>query len=189
MAARVGEANPYAAALDRIAVDARLAGRDPLNQALYLWCKIHLPNFILTFLSDRMEMSHSIEGRVPFLDHKVAEYAAGVPIHLKIKGMREKHVLREATRDVLIEAVYNREKHPFTTPPTGGAVNDAMLAMYADVLASKALDEQPIFDPAAVRSLFAQFAKVEPDQRVRTDALLHRVVSLTLMQERFGMTA
>ena len=68
-----------------------------------------LPNFILTFLSDRMEMSHSIEGRVPFLDHKVVEFCCGFPINMKVRGIRERHVLREATKDVLIEEVYNRE--------------------------------------------------------------------------------
>ena len=105
MASRVAGMNPYEVALSRLAVEERVTGRDPLNQALYLWSRIHLPNFILTFLSDRMEMAHSIEGRVPFLDHEVAEYAAGIPIHMKINGMREKHVLREAARDVLIEPV------------------------------------------------------------------------------------
>ena len=41
----------------------------PLNQSLYLWAKTVFPNYILTMLGDRMEMAHSIEGRVPFLDH------------------------------------------------------------------------------------------------------------------------
>ena len=94
MAESVAGINPYELALSRLPVDERLAGRDPLNQALYLWSRIHLPNFILTFLSDRIEMAHSIEGRVPFLDHLVAEYAAGIPIDMKVNGMREKHVLR-----------------------------------------------------------------------------------------------
>lgn len=57
--------DPYEIALSRLPVDERLAGRDPLNQALYLWAKVHLPNFILTFLSDRMEMAHSIGGTKP----------------------------------------------------------------------------------------------------------------------------
>jgi len=51
----------------------QLAGRAPLNQSLYLWAKTALPNYILTMLGDRMEMAHSIEGRVPFLDHHVVE--------------------------------------------------------------------------------------------------------------------
>jgi asparagine synthase (glutamine-hydrolysing) len=189
MAASVAGMDPYEVALSRLPVDERLAGRDPLNQALYLWAKVHLPNFILTFLSDRMEMAHSIEGRVPFLDHHVAEYAAGIPIHMKISGMREKHVLREATRDVLIEPVYDRMKHPFTTPPAKVGENDAMLELFGDVFASSLLDEQPIFDPAAVRGLFRDLPRQTPEQRTGVDGLLNRVLSLTLMHQRFGMSA
>ena len=189
MAASVAGMNPYELALSRLAIDERVAGRDPLNQALYLWARVHLPNFILTFLSDRMEMAHSIEGRVPFLDHHVAEYAAGIPIHMKIQGMREKHVLREAARDVLIEAVYNREKHPFSTPPAKIGEDDAMLELFGDVFASSLLDEQPIFDAAAVRGLFRGLPELPPEQRVGADGLLNRILSLTLMHQRFGMSA
>lgn len=189
MAASVAGMNPYEVALSRLPSEERLAGRDPLNQALYLWARIQLPNFILTFLGDRMEMAHSIEGRVPFLDHHVAEYVAGIPIHMKINGMREKHVLREATRDVLIEAVYNREKHPFTTPPAKVGQHDALLDLFGDVFASSLLDEQPIFDPAAVRGLFQALPGLPPADRVRVDGLLNRMVSLTLMHQRFGISA
>jgi len=188
MAASVAGMNPYEVALSRLAIDDRVAGRDPLNQALYLWSRIHLPNFILTFLSDRMEMAHSIEGRVPFLDHEVAEFAARIPIHMKINGMREKHVLREATRDVLIAPVYDRQKHPFTTPPAKFGEDDAFLELFGDVLASSLLDEQPIFDAAAVRGLFRVLPERTPEQRVGVDGLLNRVLSLTLMHQRFGMS-
>jgi len=188
MASSIAGMNPYEVALSRIAIDERVAGRDPLNQALYLWSTIHLPNFILTFLSDRMEMAHSIEGRVPFLDHHVAEYAAGIPIHMKINGMREKHVLREAARDVLIEPVYNREKHPFATPPAKVGEHDAMLELFSDLFASSMLDDQPIFDAAAVRDLFQKLPEQTPEERVRLDGLLNRVASLTLMHQRFGMS-
>ena len=188
MLASVAGMNPYEVALSRLPIQERVAGRDPLNQALYLNSKIHLPNFVLTFLSDRMEMAHSIEGRVPFLDHQLAEFAAKIPIHMKINGMREKHVLREATRDVLIEPVYGREKHPFTTPPTKFGEDDAMLELFSDVFASSLLDDQPIFDAAAVRRLFQQLPEQPPDQRVRVDGLLNRVLSLTLMHQRFGMS-
>ena len=94
-----------------------MAGRDGLNQALYVNAKAILPNFILNYLGDRMEMAHSMEGRVPFLDHHVAEAAARISVN-EVQGFREKHVLREAAKDVLIPEVYNREKHPFTSPPT-----------------------------------------------------------------------
>ena len=189
MNARIAGVNPYEVGLSRLPIEQCVAGRDPLNQALYLWGKIQLPNFILTFLSDRMEMAHSIEGRVPFLDHKVAEFAAGIPIHMKINGMREKHVLREATRDVLIPAVYNREKHPFSTPPAKHGENDAMLQLFNDTFDSKLLDDQPIFDAPAVRTLFHDLPSQSSDQRVRADGLMNRVLSLTLMHHRFAMSS
>ena len=188
MAESIAGIDPYELALSRLPIAERLAGRDPLNQALYLWSRIHLPNFILTFLSDRMEMAHSVEGRVPFLDHRVAEYAAGLPIQMKINGMREKHVLREAARDVLIDPVYNREKHPFTTPPAKVGEEDAMLELFGDVFGSSLLDEQPIFDAAAVRALFASLPERTAEQRVGLDGILNRVLSFTLMNERFGMS-
>jgi asparagine synthase (glutamine-hydrolysing) len=188
MAQSVAGMNPYEVPLSRLPIEERLAGRDPLNQALYLWSRIQLPNFILTFLSDRMEMAHSVEGRVPFLDHHVAEYAAGLPIHMKVNGMREKHVLREATRDVLIEPVYNREKHPFVTPPAKVGEKDAMLELMGDVFGSRMLDDQPIFDAAAVRKLFATLPDCTPEERTALDALWNRVLSFTLMHQRFAMT-
>jgi len=188
MSASVAGINPYEVSLSRLPIAERISGRDPLNQALYTWAKIHLPNFILTFLSDRMEMAHSIEGRVPFLDTKVAEYCAGVPIHMKIKGMREKHVLREATKDVIIEPVYNREKHPFATPPPKLGEDDAMLELYGDTFASSLLDDQPIFDPEAVRGIFETFSEVDPAERQLIDGFLNRALSMTLMHQRFAMS-
>ncbi len=185
--ASAGSSPPYADTLDRLPLSQAIAGRDRLHQGLYINSKIHLANFILTFLGDRMEMAHSIEGRVPFLDHHVASYAARVPIAMKTKGYREKHVLREAAKDVLIEEVYNREKHPFTSPPAAG--EDPMMTLFEDVLASRALDDQPIFDPARVRQGFIAMKASPLDQRPAFEGRIQRVVSTTLMHQRFGMSA
>ena len=76
-----------------------------------------LPSYVLTVLGDRMEMAHSVEGRLPFLDHHVVELARDLPVSQKIRGMTEKYVLREAARPVLTATVYGRQKHPFITPP------------------------------------------------------------------------
>lgn len=185
----VADMNPYEISLARLPIGERLAGRNPLNQSLYLWTRIQLPNFVLTLLSDRMEMAHSIEGRVPFLDHRVAEYAAGLPIPMKIRGMREKHVLREATRDVLVPAVYDRRKHPFSTPPPRMGESDALLELMADVFASTLFEQQPLFEPTAVRALFDAWPGLEPGLAAHLDGLMQRVLSFTLMHERFGVSA
>src|SRR6201999_4079312 len=95
----------------------QVAGREPVNQSLYLWSKAVLPSYVLTVLGDRMEMAHSVEGRLPFLDHPVVELVRDLPISQKIRGMTEKYVLREAARPVLTATVYGRHKHPFLSPP------------------------------------------------------------------------
>jgi asparagine synthase (glutamine-hydrolysing) len=177
---------PLASALDRLPLAQRVTGRDRLNQMLYVNSKTVLPNFILNYLADRMEMAHSIEGRVPFLDHHVAAAAAAVPVKMKVKGIREKHVLREATKDVLIPEVYDRQKHPFTTPPTRNP-NDPMLAFYRDTFASQAAQDQPIYDMVKARAVLSQLLECPPDQRIAMEGGLQRVASAIILQQKFAM--
>ena len=66
--------------LEGLDVRGQLAGRAPVHQSLYLWSKTMLANYILCVLGDRMEMAHSVEGRVPFLDHHVVELARDLPV-------------------------------------------------------------------------------------------------------------
>ncbi|HYG86640.1 MAG TPA: asparagine synthase (glutamine-hydrolyzing) [Azospirillum sp.] len=181
-------ANPYAELLDGFDVRNRLAGRDPVNQALYLWTHLQLPNYVLTVLADRVEMAHSVEGRVPFLDHFVAEYASGLPVHYKIRGMREKYVLREAVRDCVPPDVYNRQKHPFMTPPARS--DDDPLSIYCqDLLRSNAVDKQPFFEPKRVRTLMDRIASLPPDDRAAFEGVVLRVASTCVLQERFALSA
>ena len=116
-AAEFAGRDPYRVFLNGLDVAGQLAGREPVNQSLYLWSKAVLPNYILAVLGDRMEMAHSVEGRVPFLDHHVVELVRDLPVSQKIRGMTEKYVLREAARPVLTATVYGRQKHPFLAPP------------------------------------------------------------------------
>jgi len=179
--------NAMLAGLDRMPLAQRVKGRDHLNQVLYINSKTVLPNFILTYLGDRMEMAHSIEGRVPFLDHIVAEASARVPVDMKVKGIREKEVLREAAKDVLIPEVYNRQKHPFTTPPTRDK-NDPMLQFYRDTFASQAAKDQPIYDEAKVSKAIDELLDCPDDKRIAIEGSLQRMTSVVVMQEKFAMT-
>jgi asparagine synthase (glutamine-hydrolysing) len=178
---------PLACTLDRLPLAMRVKGRNRLNQSLYLHSKIQLPNLILNYLGDRMEMAHSIEGRVPFLDHHVAECAARVPVDMKVKGIREKHVLREATKDVLIPEVYDRQKHPFTTPPTRNK-NDPMMTLYRDTFASAAAKAQPVYDPNKIDQALDDLMTCAPDQSIAMEGIIQRIASVILMQEKFQMT-
>jgi asparagine synthase (glutamine-hydrolysing) len=107
---------------------------NPLDRFLY--CDIHarLVDDILV-KSDRMSMGASVEARVPFLDHKLVEFAACLPQHLKVSGLSSKIVLKHlAERYIPRETIYRR-KVGFTVPltrwfsgPWRGLINDVLLS-------------------------------------------------------------
>jgi len=91
------------------------SGVGELNKFLWLDQLCYLPDDILN-KCDRMSMAHSLEVRPPFLDHRIAEFAAQLPEDLKIRGSQLKFVLRELMRDKLPPAIMNRGKEGFDIP-------------------------------------------------------------------------
>jgi len=177
--------------LSSLDVRRRLEGRNAVHSALYLWAKSILPHYILSNLGDRMEMAHSIEGRVPFMDHNVAEYLHHVPVSLKIRGMTEKYILREAVKDVITNTVYERQKHPFLNPPATLHPEEPLHALMQDTLRSSATANVPFLDQkkvvAALDGLGAPGASF--GHQVVTDQVLTLALSFVFMHEGLGMSA
>jgi asparagine synthase (glutamine-hydrolysing) len=186
---RFGQRKSYHALLNDLDVPGQLEGRDPVHQSLYLWSKTLLPNYILTVLGDRMEMGHSIEGRVPFLDHRVVEVIRSQPVKQKIHGMTEKYVLREAVRDVITDTVYRRQKHPFLSPPATLNPKKKLSVMVNDTLRGPALKSMPFFDQKKVVGLLDSVHDMDEGSRVANDQVLMVLVSACVLQEGFGLSA
>jgi asparagine synthase (glutamine-hydrolysing) len=88
---------------------------DGLAEIMRADIQFYLPDDILAKV-DRMSMAHSLEVRSPFLDHKFQEFAAVIPLDLKIKGGKLKYILKRAAKDLLPEDIINRSKHGFQVP-------------------------------------------------------------------------
>jgi asparagine synthase (glutamine-hydrolysing) len=174
-----------AAWLDELDVDGQLAGRDRLRQSLYLWSKTRLPDYLLTALGDRMEMAHSIEGRVPFLDHKVVETAQRQPAAQKIRGPVHKFVLREAVRDVVPDAVYRHRKQAFLNPPVLAEPAGRLSALVQDTLRSRAMAELPFFNYDRVSTLLDQLRGADETQRAAHDGMLMQMLSACVLAQRY----
>jgi asparagine synthase (glutamine-hydrolysing) len=86
-----------------------------MNQFLWLDQQYYLPDDIL-YKCDRMSMAHSLEVRPPFLDHRLVEFAATLPQHMKIRGGKLKFLLRELMKDRLPKSVTRRPKEGFDIP-------------------------------------------------------------------------
>ena len=173
--------------LDSLDLPGVLRGRDPLNKSLFVWAKSFLPNYILNLLGDRMEMAHSVEGRVPFLDHHVVECVCGAPVSLKIRGLTEKYLLREAAKPVVTETVYRRQKHPFLSPPVTTVPTERFHQMMQDTLRGPILASVPFYDQKKVVALLDQLPAMSDSDRVGWDPVLTSVLSACVLQERFGL--
>jgi len=112
--------------------------QNEVEGAAYMWCKHGLEGYILSTLGDRLEMAHNIEGRIPFLDTSVAELAYRIPMEQKIKDGVEKHILKEAFRGIVPDAIINKRKHPFLAPPMLN--NTGFQELFFDVITSKEME-------------------------------------------------
>ena len=176
----------YRLLMNTLDVERQMRGRDVINQSLYVWAKTMLPNYILSNLGDRMEMAHSVEGRLPFLDHHLVEAVAQMPVSMKINGMTEKWVLREAARPAITDTVYRRQKHPFMSPPAAAQQDGKLFTMLQDTLRSSLLDGPGIYDRAKVVRMLDAVPGMDFAARSRIDPVLMWMGSICLLHERLS---
>ena len=169
-----------------------LKGRHPLDRAQYVWIKTMLEGQILTWGGDRVDMANSMEARPAFLDHHLAEYAFTVPPHLRIKGNKEKYVLREAMKGLLPETLYKREKFAFMAPPahTDPKKWQAVLKLAEQFLSKEAVEEAGLLDFEAVQTTFARHESeaVSIDEKVQLDAVINHMLGVQILHHHFVKT-
>jgi asparagine synthase (glutamine-hydrolysing) len=142
--------SPLPGALDTILADLRKEG-DRLPSYLWFDQRYFLPDDILA-KADRMSMAHSLEVRPPFLDHRIVEFAAGLPDEFKVRGSYQKVVLKELMRDKLPAAILRRKKVGFDIPAHDW-LRGPLRPLLLDTLAGGASDHPGLFRAAAVDDL------------------------------------
>jgi len=181
-AARFAGHDPYWALLRRPDWRGRLWGREPAKQLLYLWLRSVFVNYHMA--ADRLDMAHAVEVRLPFLDHRLFEYASQIPVSLLAKEGREKHVLREAARPFVADAVYSGTKQAFYAPPAALEQGSRLHEFVQETLRTQAMASLPFFDQRAAIALLDAAPTLEPGTRAMLDPLLMVMVSLCLLQEQ-----
>ncbi|MDA8232960.1 MAG: asparagine synthase (glutamine-hydrolyzing) [Magnetospirillum sp.] len=127
---------------------------DPLNRALFCDVKTLLPDQVLAFV-DRLSMAHSVEVRPPFLDYRLVEFAASLPGGMKIKNGRNKHVLKEAVKDLLPANVIDRPKEGFVLPIDAWLL-DKMRNLVETVLGEERLQSHGLLRVEAVKTILRE---------------------------------
>ena len=146
---RVLVSAPDPGALAAILEEPSVAGGD---LAAYLWFDQHyyLPDDILMKV-DRMSMAHSIEVRPPFLDHRIVEFAATLPAHFKIRGSRQKVILKDLMKGKLPRSILQRKKVGFDIPAHHW-LRGPLRELMQDTLAAGASEHAEVFRPAAIEA-------------------------------------
>jgi asparagine synthase (glutamine-hydrolysing) len=141
-----------------------------LDRLLYSDIKTYLVELLMK--QDQMSMAASIESRVPFLDHKLVEYAATLPDAWKLSGFTTKRVLRASMKGLLPESILNRPKMGFPVP-FAGWTRGSWNSVARDVLLDRRSRERGIIDPPAVDRLLRDHAEGRTEGGDRIWSLLN----------------
>ncbi|MBN1507655.1 MAG: asparagine synthase (glutamine-hydrolyzing) [Sedimentisphaerales bacterium] len=157
---------------------------DGLAKAQYLEMVLFLSGYLLSSQADRVAMAHAVETRIPYLDPAIVEFMMQAPPRWKLLGLREKHVLRQAFRDLLPRSVSQRPKHPYRAPIVRSILNDASRDYVQELLGQRALEMAGLFDPARVRMLLAK-VESSPDPGEMDSMALVGILSTQLVHHQF----
>jgi asparagine synthase (glutamine-hydrolysing) len=165
----------------------KLRDRFPAGDDLapYLWFdqRYFLPDDIL-YKADRMSMAHSLEVRPPFLDHRIVEFAASLPASLKIKGSRQKVLLKELMRDKLPPSVLRRKKVGFDIP-VHDWLRGCLRPLMMDVLLDGSSEHAKLFRPDVLETYIRQHL----DRQVNVGYHLWGLMVLFLWMKKWKIQA
>jgi asparagine synthase (glutamine-hydrolysing) len=176
LTARLRDTEPATAVIERI-----LKGRTGmplLDQLMHIDIETWLPNDVL-LKADKMSMAHSLEARVPFLDHEFAEFCASIPPRLKIRWHKEKYILRQAMTGIVPDEIRRRRKHGFTVSLKPWLGGDRKTGLIPETLAADRLQRRGWFDSEIVSQLIGERLD---------DPFIRRQVFSLLMAEQWADT-
>ena len=105
-------------------------------------------------------MAHSVEGRFPFLDHRLVEFCNQIPPQHKLYGLTEKYLLKKLAQEWLPEEIWKRPKRPYRAPIHRSFFNDACLDYVHELLSPELIQQAGLFKPNAVRQLINKAKQV-----------------------------
>jgi asparagine synthase (glutamine-hydrolysing) len=148
---------------------------DPLPAMLYLDGRLALVDDMVHYF-DRASMAHSLEVRVPFLDHEVVEFAATVPARLKIKGRTQKHLLKEAARGLVPDRIVDKPKRGFFRRSSEGWLQAQMPGAVSDYLLGPAPHCAAFLDRGELERLIGDYRAGRAQERV------HVLIAVLLLE-------
>lgn len=157
---------------------------DGLSQAQYLEIKTLLSGYLLSSQGDRVAMAHSVEGRFPFLDHRVIEFCCKLPPAVRMNALTEKYVLKKSMCGILPESIIKRTKQPYMSPDAVSFFNGKPLEYVGELLSERYLQESGYFDERRV-SLLTKKCRQSPILGFKDNMAIVGIISTLLVHDLF----
>jgi asparagine synthase (glutamine-hydrolysing) len=160
---------------------------DDVERAQAIETMTLLGNYLLSSQGDRMALANSVETRYPYLDLDFVHFAARLPRDVKLRGLKDKFILRQTYGDEIPDAVRNRKKFAYQAPEKKSFFPGGTLVEWAaDLLTRERIARDGVFDPAYVE----QYCLIPPTreagrQGFRNNMLFMIVLSTTILIDRF----
>jgi asparagine synthase (glutamine-hydrolysing) len=132
---------------------------DRLSKSQWLESSIFMSSYLLSSQGDRVGMANSVEGRYPFLDYRVIEFAAKLPPDFKMHGLNEKFILKRMMDKRLPESVLKRPKQAYRAPMAGSFLSTSAKAYVSELLSEKDINLTGLFSPNSVQKLLDKISK------------------------------
>jgi asparagine synthase (glutamine-hydrolysing) len=177
--------------LDTNAMDTMLASLPekinhyhPFHRAQYIESKSLMSGYLLSSQGDRMLMKNSVEGRFPFLDHRVIEFANKLHPRIKMKAMNEKYILKKAMSPYIPGDIINRSKQPYRAPDVNASADGLLSGELSGYLDHMKIQDSGFFDPKKV-SLLVKKASSGKGLTISESQALTGILSTQIIQEHF----
>lgn len=157
---------------------------DYLSQAQYLEIKTLLSGYLLSSQGDRVAMAHSVEGRFPFLDHRVIEFCCKLPPHIRMNVLKEKYILKESMKNLLPASIIKRTKQPYMAPDSKSFFCGETPDYVQELLSEKYLQDTGYFNPKTV-SVLIKKSRQSPVIGFKDNMAIVGIISTLLLHEMF----
>ena len=159
---------------------------DSVSKAQYTEITMFLSNYLLSSQGDRMAMGNSVEGRFPYLDHRVMEFACRVPPRYRIKGLTEKFILKQVAKDDIPFELVERPKQPYRAPITKCFVGPTSPDYTKELLSDTAITDKGYFDSKKVSELLKKCSRRQGNiLSERENMALVGILSTQLLDHQF----
>jgi asparagine synthase (glutamine-hydrolysing) len=159
-------------------------GWSHLSRAQYIETATLLSGNLLSSQGDRMAMAHSVEGRYPFLDHRVAEFCAALPERLRLKVLAEKYLLKKIARQFLPAEVVERPKQAYRAPDAPSFFDTSQGWYMDELLSADNVAESGYFHAPAVARLVQRCRRTDLSLLGAKGSMALTAIVTTLLLDR-----